>query len=423
MRDVPGAEKRTSLRLPFSVFQICTGAAALTSAGILIFDPRLALLPFVPLFLACLIAPFVPRVSFFLPVLTRGSRTQPIATLTFDDGPDPATTPMLLDLLARHGAPATFFVIGAKAERHPDLVRAILAGGHEIGNHTYDHDVFLMLRGRARLRREIARAQDVLRPFGIRPLVFRPPVGITNPWLSGALADAGMICVCFRRRPADFGNRRIKRLKERVVRNLAAGDILLMHEGVPKPSEGRARAWLAAVEGVLEKMAQKGLRPALLSETIRRPVFEPVPLTSGDPEEPPRGGVPSDGDRSVSMITFWKRKLAGTRWVQRALEKAAIEKDRKEKLTSRFFAGMAVLGLSYILGWPFVSVLGILAARQHRSEIFLIGAPVSYGVSTILLLLGAGLAGKDGLRYLRRLFHRLVARFYARYLAKSGGDR
>lgn len=293
MRDDPGAEKRTPLRLPLSVFHICAGAATLTSAGILIFDSRLALLPFVLLFLACLIAPFVPRLGFFLPVLTRGSRTRPVAALTFDDGPDPVTTPMLLDLLSRHGAPATFFVIGAKVERHPDLVRAILAGGHEIGNHTYDHDVFLMLRGRARLRREIARAQDALRPFGIRPLVFRPPVGITNPRLFGALVDAGMICVCFRRRPADFGNRRIKRLKERVVRNLAAGDILLMHEGISRPSEGRARALLAAVEGVLEKMAQKGLRPALLSETIRRPVFEPVPSPSGNPEEPPRGGVPA----------------------------------------------------------------------------------------------------------------------------------
>lgn len=293
MRDDPGVEKMTSLRLPLSVFHICAGAAILTSAGILIFDSRLALLPFALLFLVCLIAPFVPRLGFFLPVLTRGSRTQPVAALTFDDGPDPVTTPMLLDLLFRHGAPATFFVIGAKAERHPDLVRAILAGGHEIGNHTYDHDVFLMLRGRARLRREIARAQDVLRPFGISPVVFRPPVGITNPWLFGALVDAGMICVCFRRRPADFGNRRIKRLKDRVVRNLAAGDILLMHEGIPKRSEGQARSWLAAVEGVLERMAQKGLRPALLSETIRRPVFESVPSPSGNPEEPPRGGVPA----------------------------------------------------------------------------------------------------------------------------------
>jgi peptidoglycan/xylan/chitin deacetylase (PgdA/CDA1 family) len=293
MRDDPGGGKRTSLRFPLSVFHICAGAAILTSAGILIFDSRLALLPIALLFLACLIAPFVPRLGFFLPVLTRGSRIQPVAALTFDDGPDPVTTPMLLDLLSRHRAPATFFVIGAKAERHPDLVRAILAGGHEIGNHTYAHDVFLMLRGRARLRREIARAQDVLRPFGIRPLVFRPPVGITNPWLLGALVDAGMICVCFRRRPADFGNRRIKRLKERVARNLAAGDILLMHEGIARPSEGQARALLAAVEGVLEKMAQRGLRPALLSETIRRPVFEPVPSPSGNPEEPPRGGVPA----------------------------------------------------------------------------------------------------------------------------------
>jgi hypothetical protein len=123
------------------------------------------------------------------------------------------------------------------------------------------------------------------------------------------------------------------------------------------------------------------------------------------------------------MIAVWKRKLAGTRWVRRALEKAAIEKGSKEKPTPRFLVGVAVMGLSYILGWPLVSVLGILAARRHQPKIFMIGTPVAYGFSTLLLLLGAGLAGKDGLRYLRWLFHRLVARFHARYLAESDGQR
>jgi hypothetical protein len=121
------------------------------------------------------------------------------------------------------------------------------------------------------------------------------------------------------------------------------------------------------------------------------------------------------------MITVWKRKLAGTRCVRRALEAAAIEEGREDKPTPRFLVGVAVFGLSYILGWPLVSVLGILAARRHRPEIFAIGAPAAYGLSTLVLLLGAGLVGKDGLRYLRRLFHRLVARFHARYLAE--GDR
>jgi hypothetical protein len=123
------------------------------------------------------------------------------------------------------------------------------------------------------------------------------------------------------------------------------------------------------------------------------------------------------------MMTVWRRKLAGTRCVRRALEAAAIEEGRVDKPTPRFIVGLAVFGLSYILGWPLVSVLGILAARRHRPEIFAIGAPAAYGLSTLVLLLSAGLAGKDGLRYLQRLFHRLVARFYARYLAESDAHR
>jgi hypothetical protein len=83
-----------------------------------------------------------------------------------------------------------------------------------------------------------------------------------------------MACVCFRRRPADFGNRRLKGLKARVARRLAAGDILLMHEGLPPRAEGGPGPWLAAVEGVVDAMAGKGLRAALLSEVIRRPVME-----------------------------------------------------------------------------------------------------------------------------------------------------
>jgi peptidoglycan/xylan/chitin deacetylase (PgdA/CDA1 family) len=274
MTEDPRPAAPSHLRCPLSIFHVAAAAAVLTTGLLLILDPRLAPWPPILIVLACFVAPFIPRLGFFLPVITRGDRTRPAAALTFDDGPDPVTTPLLLDLLARRGARATFFLIGEKIERHPGLVRAILAAGHEIGNHSYGHDVFLMLRGRARLRREIARGQDVLRPFGVRPLVFRPPVGITNPRLYGALQEAGMACVCFRRRPADFGNRRLRGLKARVTRRLAAGDILLMHDGLPPRAEGGPGPWLAAVEEVVDAMAGKGLRAALLSEVIRRPVME-----------------------------------------------------------------------------------------------------------------------------------------------------
>lgn len=282
MTEDPRPAAPSHLRCPLSIFHVAAAAAAMMTGLLVILEPRLALWPLVLIVLACFVAPFIPRLGFFLPVITRGDRTRPAAALTFDDGPDPVTTPLLLDLLARRGARAAFFLIGEKAEHHPDLVRAILAAGHEIGNHSYSHDVFLMLRGRARLKREIARSQDVLRVFGIRPLVFRPPVGITNPLLYGTILEAGMTCVCFRRRPADFGNRRLTGLSTRLTRRLTAGDILLLHEGLPPRAEGGTGPWLAEIEGVLDALAGKGLRAALLSEVIRQPVLESAAPAAGE---------------------------------------------------------------------------------------------------------------------------------------------
>jgi peptidoglycan/xylan/chitin deacetylase (PgdA/CDA1 family) len=105
--------------------------------------------------------------QFFLPIVTAGKRESGAVALTFDDGPDRATTPRLLELLERYGTRATFFVVGDKARRCPDLVQRILKEGHEIGNHSGSHDVFLMLRSRRRLAREIESCQHALAPFGI----------------------------------------------------------------------------------------------------------------------------------------------------------------------------------------------------------------------------------------------------------------
>jgi peptidoglycan-N-acetylglucosamine deacetylase len=288
------------LRCPLSLFHVSAAVAVLTAGWLALAAPRWVPAPLLLFGLIFCAAPLLPRLSFFLPVINRGDRRQPWAALTFDDGPDPATTPPLLELLARRNIPAAFFVTGEKAERHPDLIRAILAGGHEIGNHSQSHDVFLMLRGRARLRQEIAQCQNALAALGVRPLAFRPPVGVTNPPLRRVLLDAGMICVCFRRRPADFGNRRLAGLTARVTRGLAAGDILLLHEGLPPRAAAEVGPWLAAVERVLSTLAEKGLRPARLSEVIRRPVMELVRTGAEGKPDPVRlfyDGVAARYDR------------------------------------------------------------------------------------------------------------------------------
>ena len=248
-------------------------AAFVFSGGLLFFQSGIAALPLGVFVLSCLLAPFFPRVGFFLPVISRGKASGKAVALTFDDGPDPDVILLLLNLLQRYKAPATFFVIGKKAEGNPELVREIVSRGHTIGNHSYHHDPLLMLRSSARLTEEIDRTQQLLARFGIRPLVFRPPVGITNPRLPVVLRRLYLDCVTFSCRPCDFGNRRIAGLAKTVLRRIDPGAILLLHDVTP-PGVGFIHIWLRQVEQIIVELKSRGYIIVPLSELIGRPVME-----------------------------------------------------------------------------------------------------------------------------------------------------
>lgn len=257
------------------------GIAALAlSGGLLFVRPDLAALPLGLFVLLCLVAPFFPQVGFFLPVISRGDGKGKAVALTFDDGPDPAVTPLLLDLLGQHRLTAAFFVTGQNMERYPELVREILHRGHDVGNHSYRHDPMLMLRSRSRLTDEIARTQKLLARFGIRPLAFRPPVGVTNPRLPGVLGELGMECVTFSCRACDFGNRRIGGLARTILGKVRPGAIVLLHDVSP-PDSGRIAEWLSGVEEIIRGLKAGGYEIAPLPVLIGRAVMErlPAPLS------------------------------------------------------------------------------------------------------------------------------------------------
>ena len=162
--------------------------------------------PFVLLVCVHFVASLKPGWSFYLDIISHGPGDRPAVALSFDDGPDPATTPLLLALLQKHQVRAAFFVIGRRAQAYPGLVSRIREAGHEIGNHSMTHDPWLMFRATRHLEAEIARCQDVLRAQGVCALAFRPPVGVTNPRVGPVLQKLGLICVAFSCRPGDFGD-------------------------------------------------------------------------------------------------------------------------------------------------------------------------------------------------------------------------
>ena len=244
-------------------------------------DLRWAAVPLAAFVVCCAIAPFFPRWRLLMPIVSQSPRPTSAVALTFDDGPDPATTRPLLARLARHGVTATFFVVGQRVEAHPELVTALLEQGHTVGNHSYSHDPWLMLRSRSRLSREIATCQAALEPLGVKPLTFRPPVGIVNPRLWRVLLERGLIAVGFRCRATDFGNRRLDGLARRILGRVRPGDIVLLHDGPPPGGEAAVARWLEEVEQVLAGLKTQGMPVVPLERLIGAPVTERVGDGSG----------------------------------------------------------------------------------------------------------------------------------------------
>jgi len=250
------------------------GLMAISAAILLAFwQVRLAILPLALFVLACWAAPFCPRFGFFLPIVSRGDTGKRAVALTFDDGPDPRSTPHLLKLLRHSGVQAAFFVTGKKAARHPELIRAILRDGHAVGNHTYSHDNLVMFRTVGTIVREIESTQDVLGGFGITALAFRPPVGITGPRLRPALIKTGRYLVNFSCRAFDCGNRRIKGLSGKILKCAVPGSIILLHDTPPSPLT-LLNNWVNEIEMILSGLKDRGLAVLPLAEIIGRPVME-----------------------------------------------------------------------------------------------------------------------------------------------------
>jgi peptidoglycan/xylan/chitin deacetylase (PgdA/CDA1 family)/uncharacterized membrane protein len=257
--------------------------AVLASGALLAMRPGLWPYPLLAwLVLVVAVAPWFPGWSFYFPVAAHGPRSRPEVALTFDDGPDPRTLPALLELLAAEAVPATFFVVGRRAAAHPEAIRAVLAAGHELGNHSDTHDVLLAARAASRVRREIEGCQQALAAHGVRPLTYRPPVGITSPPLGKVLESLGMRCVAFSCRPVDFGNRRLRDLAGRVLRRVRPGDIVLLHDALPAATP--VETWLAEVRRILDGLKAKGLRPVALSRLMGERVMEAASAAESDPE-------------------------------------------------------------------------------------------------------------------------------------------
>jgi peptidoglycan/xylan/chitin deacetylase (PgdA/CDA1 family) len=190
--------------------------------------------------------------------------------LTFDDGPDPEITPRVLDILDVHGAKASFFCIGQRAQAFPALAREIVRRGHSVENHSLRHSTRFGWYGLAKLKSELRAAQGVLGDItGHTPEFFRAPFGMRSPLLDPALADCGLRYVSWTRRAFDVVDNNGPRVLRRLTNGLTAGDVLVLHDGSAARARRGPPTVLAILQPFLERLTESGFKAVSLPAACR----------------------------------------------------------------------------------------------------------------------------------------------------------
>ncbi len=216
------------------------------------------------------LAGLAPRSTLLGPNVTRlpesAARRGEVA-ITIDDGPDAQVTPQVLAVLEEFGAKATFFCIGERAAAHPELCRRIVAAGHSIENHGQRHrKLGALLLGYRGWLQEVGAAQDTLTAIAGRPPhFFRALAGLRNPFLEPALHHLGLHLSSWTWRGFDTGTGDPDRVLSRLTRNLAAGDILLLHDGHCARTPSGKPVIVEVLPRLLSKLRASKLEPVTLA--------------------------------------------------------------------------------------------------------------------------------------------------------------
>ena len=191
-----------------------------------------------------------------------GDGDRPLVALTFDDGPNPATTRKLLQVLREYGVPATFFVLGDRASKWPKLLADIRNDGHELGNHSWSHGSLRSMPPH-RIREELDDTNAAIaRVTGATPGLFRPPFGRYAPSSLQIVGERGMNYVLWSVDGLDWGSE-ADEIARRVVADTHCGDIVLLHDATPKTAE--------ALPAIIRGLRAKGLGFATVSDLTGLP--------------------------------------------------------------------------------------------------------------------------------------------------------
>lgn len=217
-----------------------------------------------------------PNAGLWTPVRWRSLRPRAAVALTFDDGPDPRFTPALLDLLRERRLRATFFVVGERAERYPELIRRIDQEGHLLGNHSHRHDLAIHFGLWKKAADEIDRCNEILaRILKKTPRLFRPPLGFKNPALGDELRRRGMVVVGWQARGYDAVSADAGAIARRLLEGARPGGVLLLHDGAGLRGTEDRGPTLAALPLLLDGLQARGLAVVPLDELLQEQAYLP----------------------------------------------------------------------------------------------------------------------------------------------------
>jgi peptidoglycan/xylan/chitin deacetylase (PgdA/CDA1 family) len=207
-------------------------------------------------------------------IITHGESSQPEVALTFDDGPSPRYTPQILALLQRYQAGGTFFVLGRKVEEHPGIIKAMLAAGHEVGNHSYSHPHLPRLNQLARTREleKTSLALDLLGCLATEKMV-RPPYSEYDRRLVSYVSNTDREMILWSVDSGDWQGLAAQAIADKVLRQVKPGSIIIFHDSDESDAADR-RPTVAALKIILPTLQRLGYRMVTVSELLDRPKFK-----------------------------------------------------------------------------------------------------------------------------------------------------
>lgn len=204
--------------------------------------------------------------QFFVKTICTGQKKGKKIALTFDDGPHPEITPKILDILKKHHAKATFFVIGKNISGNENLLKRIDSEGHKIGNHSLSHSYFFDFFSTQKVYSELKETQFlILKTTGKNPRFFRPPYGVTNPQISKAVSRLNYEVIGWDIRSFDTVLKSEEKIFKRIVQKLSTGNLLLFHE--------TTEVALKVLEMLLEYLKKENYEVVSLEELIDREAY------------------------------------------------------------------------------------------------------------------------------------------------------